>query len=118
MFIFGRNPNEMTKLVKTPYCRRKFTLYFDSLHDFSATIPKCYKDVSVSSFWFCTTALWNSLFGECFPLFHGLNCFNYRVNIDIFHVGALFISFSTHLSSLHFSFCSNSMPCLDQSYMY
>ena len=111
-FIFGRNPNEMTKFVKTPYCHEKSTRNSNSLHDSSATIPKCYNDVRINSFCSCTTAPWNSIPAEYFPLSRDLSCFNYGVDIDIFHIWALFISFSAHLPSLHFYFCSNYMPCL------
>ena len=41
-------------------------VYFDRLHDFSVTIPKCYKDVYVNSFFPRTARLWNSLPIECF----------------------------------------------------
>ena len=35
------------------------------LHDFSITIPRCYKDVYVNSFFSRTARLWNSLSIEC-----------------------------------------------------
>ena len=41
------------------------TLYSDKLNDFSVTIPICYKDVYVNSFFPCTATLWKI---ECFPL--------------------------------------------------
>ena len=37
------------------------------MHDFSATIPRCYKDVYVNSSFPCMAKLWNSLPIECFP---------------------------------------------------
>ena len=47
---------------------------------FSVTIPRCYKDVYVNSFFLRTTRLWNSLPIECFPLIHNLNGFTSRIN--------------------------------------
>ena len=38
------------------------------LHDFSVTIPRCYENVYVNSFFPCTARLWNSLPIECLPL--------------------------------------------------
>ena len=55
------------------------TCYSDRLHDFSVTIPRCYKDVYVNSFFLCTARLWNSLSIECFPLTQDLNGFKSRV---------------------------------------
>ena len=53
---FGRCLSELAELVALPYSRGSFTRYSDGLHDFSATIPKCYKDFCVKSF-FPRTAL-------------------------------------------------------------
>ena len=44
-----------------PTSRRGSTCYSDRLHDFSVTIPRCYKDVYVNSFFPCRARLWNSL---------------------------------------------------------
>ena len=46
--------------------------YSDRWHAFSATIPRCYKDVYVSSFFPRTARLWNSLPIECFSLTYDL----------------------------------------------
>ena len=42
------------------------TYYSDRLHDFSVTIPRCYKDVYANSFFPRTAGFWNSLPIECF----------------------------------------------------
>ena len=42
--------------------------YFDRLRDFFGTIPRCYKNGYVNSFFPSTPRLWNSLPAECFPL--------------------------------------------------
>ena len=47
------------------YSWGRYTCYSDRLHDFSVTIPRCYKDVYVDSFFPCTASLWNSLPKEC-----------------------------------------------------
>ena len=47
---FGRCSSELAQLVPFPYHREGPSCYSDRLHDFSVTIPKCYKDVYVNSF--------------------------------------------------------------------
>ena len=39
------NQNELTQLVPFPYSCGRSTLYSDTLHDFSVTIPRSYRDV-------------------------------------------------------------------------
>ena len=78
MHYFGRCLSELAELVPLPYSHGKCTHYFDRLHDFSVTIPRCYKDVYVISFFLCTARLWNSLPVECFPLTNDLNGFECR----------------------------------------
>ena len=56
-YYFGRCLSELADLVPLPYSRGRFTLYSDRLHDFSATIPKCYKDFYVNSFFSLTARL-------------------------------------------------------------
>ena len=65
-YYFGRCSSELAELVPLPYSRGRSTRYSDRLHDFSVTIPRCYKDVSVNSFFPRTARLWNSLPIECF----------------------------------------------------
>ena len=48
--------------------------------DFSAAIPRCYKDVYVNSFFSCKARFWNSLLIECFPLTYDLNYCKFRIN--------------------------------------
>ena len=43
------------------------------LHDFSVTIPRCYKDVYVNSFFPRKARLWNFLPIECFPLTYDIS---------------------------------------------
>ena len=64
------------------------TCYSDRLHDFSVTIPRCYKDVYVNSFFPRTARLWNSLPIECFPLTYHLNGFKSRINRHLLTVGS------------------------------
>ena len=49
-YYFGRISSELAELVPLPYSRGNFTRYSDNFHDFSVTIPRCYKDVYVISF--------------------------------------------------------------------
>ena len=60
-YYFGRCSSELAQLVPLPFSRGRSTRYSDRLHDFSVTIPRCYKDVYVNSFFPRTARLWNSL---------------------------------------------------------
>ena len=60
-YYFGRCSSELAELVPLPFSRGRSTGYSDRLHDFSVTIPRCYKDVYVNSFFPHTVKLWNSL---------------------------------------------------------
>ena len=79
-YYFGRCSSELAQLVPLPYCRGKSTRYSHRLHDFSVTIPGCYKDVYVNSFFPRKTRLWNSLPIECFPMTYGLSGLKSRIN--------------------------------------
>ena len=77
-YYFGRCSSELAQLV--PFSQRRSTRYSDRLHDFSVTIPRCYKDVYVNSLFPHTVRPWNSLPVECFPLIYNLNGFKSRIN--------------------------------------
>ena len=87
---FGRCSSELVQLVPLPYSRgrsphypysrRRSPHYPNRFYDFSVTIPRCYKDVHVNSFFPHTARLWNSLPIECFPLNYDLNGFKSRIN--------------------------------------
>ena len=82
-YYFGRCSSELTQLVPLPYSR-----YSDRLHDFSVTIPRCYKDFYVNSFFPRTARLRNSLPIECFRLTYDLLGFKSRVNRHVLTVGS------------------------------
>ena len=67
-YFFGKCSNKLPQLVLLPFPRERSSCYSDSLHDFSATISRCYKDVYVNSFFPCKARFRNSLLIECFPL--------------------------------------------------
>ena len=79
-FYFGRCSFELAELVPLPYSRGRSTDYSDKFDDFSVTIPTCYKDIYVNSFFPRTARLWNSLPVESFPLSYDLNGFKSRIN--------------------------------------
>ena len=81
-YYFGRCSSEQAQLVPLPYSRGRSTRYSVRLHDFSVTVPRCYKDVYVNSFFPCTARLWNSLPIKCFPLTYDLSGFKSRINIS------------------------------------
>ena len=86
-YYFGRCSTELAQLVPLPYSLWSSTRYSDRLHDFSVTIPRCYKDVYVNSFFPRTARLWNSLPIECFPLAYNLSDFKSRINRYLLTVG-------------------------------
>ena len=85
---FGRRSSELAQLVPLPFSRGRSTRYSDRLRDFSVTIPRCYKDVYVNSFFPRTAKLWNSLPIECFPLTYDLSGFKFRIYRYLFTVGS------------------------------
>ena len=87
-YYFGRYSSELAQLVLLPFSCGRSTLCFDRLHDFSVTIPVCYKDVYVNSFFPRTTRLWNFLPIEYFPLTYNLNSFKSRINRHLLSVGS------------------------------
>ena len=60
-YYFGRCCSELAHLVPLPFSWGRSTCYSEILH-FSVTIPRCYKDVYVNSFFLCTARLWNSVY--------------------------------------------------------
>ena len=87
-YYFGRCSSELAQLVPLTYSRGRSTRYSHRLHDFSVTIPRCYKDVYVNSFFPRTAKLWNSLPIECFPLTYNLSGFKSRINRYLLTVGS------------------------------
>ena len=103
-YFFGRCSSELTQLVPRPYSRGRSTRCSDRLHDFSVTIPICYKAVYVNSFFPRTARLWNSLPIERFPLTYNLNGFKSRINRHLFTVGSFEIDFQYPVIFLCFFF--------------
>ena len=64
--------------------------YCDRLHDFSVTIPRCYKDVYVNNFFPRTARPWNFLPVEYFPLTHDLNDFKSRIRKHLLTLGSFY----------------------------
>ena len=87
-YYFGRCSSELAQLVPLPFSRGRSTHYSDRLHDFSVTIPRCYKDVYVNSFLPRLARFWNSLPIECFSLTYDLNGFKCRINRHLLTVGS------------------------------
>ena len=87
-YYFGRCSSELAQLVPLPFSRGRSTCYSDRLHDFSVTIPRCYKDVYVNSFSLRTARLWNYLPIECFCLTYNLNGFKSRIKRQLLTVGS------------------------------
>ena len=83
-YYFGRCSSELAQLVPLPFSRGRSTRYSDRLHDFFVTIPKCYKDVYVNSFFPPTARPWDSLPIEFVPLTYDLNPLLYDLIFSCF----------------------------------
>ena len=79
-YCFCKCSSELAQLVSISFSQGRCTHYSERLHDFCVTIPRCYKDVYVNSFFPCTARLWNSLPIKCFPLTYNLNGFKSRIS--------------------------------------
>ena len=88
---FYRCSSELPELVSLSYFRVRSTCYSDKFHDFSVTIPRCYKDLYVNSFFPHTAKLCNSLSIECFLLTY-LNAFKSRSNRHLLTVCRFFLN--------------------------
>ena len=78
-YYFGRCSSELTRLVPLPFLRGRSTRYSGRLHDFSVSIPRCYKDVYVNSFFPRTTRPWMNIL-------HRIFSFDLRLFVKRFHV--------------------------------
>ena len=87
-YYFGRCSSELAQLIPLPFPQGRSADYSDRLHDFSATIPRCYKDIYVNSFFTGTATIWNYLPIECFPLTYDLSGFKSRINRHLLTVGS------------------------------
>ena len=87
-YYFGRFSSELAELIWFPYSWGRSARYSDRLHNFSVTIPRCYKDVYVNNLFPYTARLWNSLPVECFSLTYDLNEFKSRINMHLLTVGS------------------------------
>ena len=84
-YYFGRHSSELPQLVPLPFSQGKSTRYSDRLHDFFATIPRCYKDVYVNSFFPRSARIRISLPIECFPLTYDLSGCKSKINRHLFN---------------------------------
>ena len=82
-YYFIRCSSELAQVVLLRYSQGKSTCYSDSLHHFSVTIPRTFKDTFINSVFPCTVKLWNSLPIECFLLTYDLSGFQSRINRNL-----------------------------------
>ena len=88
-YYLGRCSSELPPLVPFLFSLGRSTHYSDRWHYFSITIPRCYNNVYVNSFFPCTARLWNSLPIECFILTYDQIGFKCRINRHLLTVGSL-----------------------------
>ena len=103
-YYFCRCSSELNQLVPLPFSRWRSTHYSDRLYDFSVTIPRCYKDIYVNSFFPRTARLWNSLPVECIPLTYHLSGSKSRINRHLLTAGSFCADFLYVLIFLCFFF--------------
>ena len=89
MLCFGRCSSELVQLVPLPYSRGRSNRY----SDISVTIPRCYKDAYVNSFFPNTARLCNSVPIECFPLAYDVNGFKSKINRHLSSAGSFLTDF-------------------------
>ena len=87
-YYFGRCSSELSQLVPLPYSRGRSTRFSDRFHDFSVTIPRCYKDVYVNSFFPCRARLWNSVPVKRFLFNYDPSGFKSRINRYLLTAGS------------------------------
>ena len=87
-YYFVRCSSELAQLIQLLYSRGRSTHCSDRLHDFSVTIPRCYKAVYVNSFFPRTARLCNFLPIESFPLTYDLSGFKSRINRYLLTAGS------------------------------
>ena len=85
---FGRSSFKQAELVLLPLSPDRCTLYFDRLHDFSVTSPRCYMDVYVNSF-FPHTAR-HRLLAKCIFLTYDLMALSLELK-DTFFIFSFFL---------------------------
>ena len=104
-YNFARCSSELAELAPFPFSRGKSTRYSDRLHDFSVTIPRCYKYVYVNSFFPRAASFWNCLSIECFPLTYDLSGLSVFF-LNRFPVCSIFFVFFFRVTPLPRSGCS------------
>ena len=72
--------NSSSSVVPHHCSRARSNCYSDRFCDFFVTIPRCYNDVYVNSFFPRTARLWNCVLIECFPLIYDLKILKSRIN--------------------------------------
>ena len=118
--------SELGELVPLPYSRCVSTRYSSRLHDFCVTIPRCYDDIYVNSFFSRTFRLWNSLPAVCYPLTYDLNPmienlwsnFTSSVIKHLLSLSSFWSAFVVCFSYMSSSFSFDSMPCIGCSFLY
>ena len=108
-YYFSRSSLQQAQLVPFPFSSGRCTHFSDRLHDFSVTIPRCYKNGNVNSFFPRKARLWNSLPIKCFPLTYNLNGFK-SSNRHLLIVGSFWRDFLYAL--IFFCFFFLVTPCL------
>ena len=87
-YYFERCSSELAELVPHTFSWGNSTCYSDRLHRLFATIPRCYKDLYVNSFFPSKARFWNFLPIKFFPLTYDLNGFKSRINRHLLTVGS------------------------------
>ena len=98
-FYFGEWSSDLADLVPLVPSRDMPNCFSNSLNKFSDSIPICYKNFYVNSFFLRTARLWNSLSAEWFTWSYDLNDFKSRVKRQLSFLFYYYIAF---LNAFHF----------------
>ena len=85
--IVGKKGSIAIKFWQDDQCENFPNMYCIN-YQLAVTIPKCYKDVYVNSFFPHTARPWNSLTKECFCLTYDLSGFKSRINRHLLTEGS------------------------------
>ena len=105
---FGRCFSVLAQLVPLPFSQGRCTSYSDRLHDFSVTIPRCYKDVYVNGFFPPTARVEFSTYRLLF-LTYDLSGFNSKINRHLLTVGSFYANFLDAVIFLCFFSCNSKL---------
>ena len=78
-YFYGQSSSDLHQLTPLLKSFSRNTWLFASSHQFTVQLPNCHKNFYSSSFFTCTSRLWNSFPRSCFPHEYDLQAFKCNV---------------------------------------